>query len=127
MRHSGKWMRSACRSVALLAICAVTATASFALEDTFSQPTYKGLARLDVCYLWGRDCGQHPADTYCRVQGYERAVRFDTELARPTRLASRGGICDADFCAAFKSITCFTSASQRGRTREWPSCIDEPC
>jgi hypothetical protein len=124
MKNSGKWIRSGCGSVALLAICAVTSTAAFALEDTFNHPTYKKLARLDVCYVWGRECGKKPADTYCRAQGYDWSVRFDTEPVRPTRLASDGKICDAEFCVGFKSITCFTRASQRGAPGGWPQRID---
>ena len=124
MKNSGKWMRSACGSVALLAICAVTSTAAFALEGTFNHPTYKKLARLDNCYAWAQACGKRAADTYCRVQGYEESVRFETEFVRPTRIASTGQVCDADFCVGFKSITCFTSASQRGRSRDWPQRID---
>src|SRR5215470_12512453 len=75
-------------------------------------------------FTWGKQCGQKAADTYCRAQGYERATHFDTEPARPTRLASDGRVCDADFCVAFKSVTCFTSASERGRTGNWPQRID---
>jgi hypothetical protein len=124
MKISDKWMRSVRGSVALLAVCMMTATAALALEGTFQQPTYKRQARLDVCYFWGRECGRKPADTYCQVQGYERSVRFETEHVRPTRLASGGKICDAEFCVGFKSITCTTSASQRGKTTYWPQRID---
>jgi hypothetical protein len=124
MKSSRKWLPSVCGSVALIAAYAVTATTAFALEGTFNHPTYKKRARLDVCFVWGKQCGQKAADTYCRAQGYQRATHFDTEPARPTRLASDGRVCDADFCVGFKSITCFTSASERGKTGNWPQRID---
>lgn len=124
MKNLQKWLARVCGSVALIAVCAVTATTAFALEDTFNHPTYKRIARLDFCFTFGNHCGQMPADTYCRVQGYESATHFDTEFARPTRIASDGKECNADFCVGFKSISCFTSASERGPGREWPRPID---
>jgi hypothetical protein len=105
---------------ALIAICVVTATPSFALESTFDHPTYGSQEQLDVCYIWGKQCGQKPANMYCKVHGYQRATHFDTEPARPTRLGSNGKLCDGDFCVGFKSITCFTSASQPGIVTPWP-------
>lgn len=115
------------RAGALVASCIglLTFTPSVqALEGTFSRPTYKGLARLDNCYSWGRECGQRAADTYCRVQGYERAVRFTTEHVRPTRIAVDGRVCDGSFCVAFATITCSTSQPKRGQGVGWPQRID---
>ena len=119
-----KRVRSACLWAALPAVLALATPAAHALEGTFNHPTYKRQARLDQCFIWGKECGQRAADTYCRAQGYQRAVRFDTEHARPTRLASDGKVCDADFCVAFRSITCFTTAAERGKTGNWPQRID---
>ncbi len=124
MRWSGKWLGSGRSPVAVIAICVVTAGPSFALESTFEHPTYKKQARLDVCYVWGKQCGQQPADMYCQVQGFQRATHFETGHVRPTRLGSNGKVCDADFCVGFKSITCFTSASQPGNGRSWPVLFD---
>ena len=124
MENSRKWLPGVCGSVALIAACAVTATAAFALEDTFDNPTYKRLARLDVCFSWGKFCGQKAADTYCFAQGYDRATHFETEPAHPTRLASNDKVCDADFCVGFKSITCFIPGSERFTNRGWPQRID---
>ncbi|MDM0017338.1 hypothetical protein [Variovorax saccharolyticus] len=124
MRHTGQPWSGAFRAFASLAVCTLATTSSFALEGSFNHPTYKKLARLDQCYVWGRYCGKMAADTYCRAQGYERSLRFDTEPARPTRLASDGRVCDADFCVGFKRITCYTSAEQRGKGGNWPQRID---
>ncbi len=123
MKSPVGWIGGLCCSAVLLADgVAVTSTAS-ALEGTFTRPTYNKQARLDACYFWGRECGRKPADTYCQVQGYERSVRFETEHVRPTRLVS-GKTCDAEFCMGFKSITCVTSAPQRGKTTYWPQRLD---
>lgn len=124
MKSSLKCLPRVFGFVALIAACAVTATTAFALEGTFDNPTYKRMARLDVCYTWGKHCGQKAADTYCFVQGYQIAKHFTTEPARPTRIASDGKVCDADFCVGFKSITCFTSSPERIKNRGWPQRID---
>lgn len=124
MKTSGVAMRRAFGRLAVLAGFAVTAGPAFAVEGTFTHPTFKGQGRLDACYFWGRDCGKKPADTYCQVQGYGWAVRFETEPFRPTRIAGDGKVCDASFCMGFKSITCGTTAAQRGETRRWPQRID---
>lgn len=110
-------------SVAIVSL-SIFASGASALEGTFNRPTYKRLARLDNCFAFGKACGQRAADTYCRVQGYEKSVRFDTERARPTRVIADGSLCDGDFCVAFKSITCSTSAATRGKGVDWPRRID---
>lgn len=120
---STPFRRASALVLASIALSLFTGRAE-ALEGTFSRPTYKGLARLDNCYSWGRECGQRAADTYCRVQGYERAVRFATERVRPTRIAVDGKVCDGDFCVGFATITCSTSQSKRGTGVGWPQRID---
>jgi hypothetical protein len=97
----------------------VTTSAS-ALEDTFSKPEYKDGSRLDVCYGLGQDCGQRSADTWCRIQGYEKAARFETEPAQPTRVMGDGKRCDGAHCTGYKSIVCSTSAAKRGKQGDWP-------
>ena len=124
MKNSRKWLSGVFGSMALIAACAATATTAFALEGTFNNPTYKRLARLDFCFSWGKFCGQKAADTYCFAQGFDRATRFETESVRPTRLASNGKVCDADFCVGFKSITCFIPGSERLTNRGWPQRLD---
>ena len=121
---------SACRlfkfSKLMLAMVglSIAASGASALEGTFNRPMYKGIARLDNCFAFGKECGQRAADTYCRVQGYEKAVRFATERARPTRIAADGSLCDGDFYVAFSSITCSISAATRGKGVDWPRRID---
>ena len=100
------------------------ATCVSALEANFNHPLYKDGSRLDVCFAFGQDCGQRPADVFCGVHGFERATSFETEHANPTRIAGTGKSCTADFCEAFKSIVCFTSGAQPGRRLDWPHVID---
>jgi hypothetical protein len=91
-----------------------------ALEDTFDKPTYKDGTRLDICYGLGQDCGQRPADTWCRIQGYEKAAKFETERVRPTRVMGDGKRCDGAHCTGYKLIVCSTSAAKRGKRGDWP-------
>jgi hypothetical protein len=91
-----------------------------ALDATFEHPLYKGGRSLDRCYYWGgHDCGQRPADLYCLVQGYERAIGFKLVPAEHTAVAYDGRRCDGN-CIAFAQITCRTSAPRRGGPGEWP-------
>jgi hypothetical protein len=104
----------------------LSATGASALEARFDGPTYKsqGQFRLDNCEHFGSSCGQPAADHYCRLQGYERAVNFETFRASPTKVIF-GRQCDGPGCVAFRRIACFTSAQQRGRVREWPVRTDD--
>ena len=119
-------MQSILKMSAVGAILLLGATCVSALEGNFNQPHYKDGSRLDVCFAFGQDCGQRPADVYCRVQGYQRAASFETEHARPTQIAGDGKTCDANFCAAFSHIVCFTPEAQRGQFNPelWPHIID---
>ena len=98
-------------------------TIAIAAEQTFQRPNYKNGPRLDVCYGGNQCATQMAADAFCRVQGYEKATKFDKEKARPTALIAQKRTCDANFCEAFKTITCSVSG-QAGSTRDWPPRID---
>jgi hypothetical protein len=79
-------VQSILRISAVGAILLLGATCVSALEGNFNQPRYKNGSRLDVCFTFGRECGQPPADLFCKVHGYERAANFETEHARPTAM-----------------------------------------
>jgi hypothetical protein len=83
-------------------------------------PTYKDMGRLDVCYTFGKKCGQEVANMYCRIQGYETAATFETEHATPTRIIGTGETCNGDFCVAFTQIVC-SSESESGSRANWPA------
>lgn len=113
---------SAASMILLLGIAAVSA-----LEQRFDRPRYKDgrqLPRLDVCFTFGRDCGQKAADSYCSIHGFVTARRFETEHARPTQTLEDAKVCDADFCAAFKNIVCFTRELRPGPGHGWPQRLD---
>jgi len=98
---------------------------AIALEGRFDRPTYKGgPARLDVCQHFGKECGKPAADDFCRIMGYERANKFESEHASPTRVIVFGQECNGPGCVAFKFIVCFTSASERGKVKDWPAPMD---
>ena len=106
--------------VSAAAALALGATAAVALDDTFSRPKYKDGTRLDLCYGFGQDCGQRPADTWCRIQGYEKAASFTIEKASPTTVIGNGKRCTGSICNGYKTIVCTTSAAKRGKQRDWP-------
>src|SRR5262245_37278589 len=117
-------MQSTLKISAVAAALLLGATSVSALERNFSRPLYKDGLRLDVCFAFGQACGQRPADAFCRVQGYRTATSFETEHARPTRIAGDGKRCDADFCQGFRSIVCFTPEAQPGPFLDWPTIQD---
>ncbi|SRR5215831_14373480 len=92
------------------------------LEGRVERPMYKnGPARLDVCYTFGKNCGQAVADEYCRIFGYERATNFEGEPAALTKVIGTGQECKAPGCQGFKFIVCSTRAQERGKGHDWPS------
>jgi hypothetical protein len=78
-------------------------------EKMFDAPTHAGY-RVDICRVWGNDCGQPAADEFCRLQGFERAdmsmVDHDIGAVTPTRTTGDGKICDQSFCDGFGAISC---------------------
>ena len=47
-------------------------------EQVFLQPVHDARQeyRVDVCRVWGYECGQPAADEFCRRQGFESAAEF---------------------------------------------------
>jgi hypothetical protein len=117
-------MRSKVQIFLFSAVILTVASSAGALEGNFERPLYKNLARLDNCELLGRSCGQPAANHFCRIKGYERAIKFETEHASPTRVLETGSECTGAVCVAFKSIVCFTSARTPGPVGDWPHPID---
>ena len=100
-------------------------TAVSALDRRFDRPKYKEQSsRLDACYSFGKNCGNKVADEYCKIQGFDRALNFETEYARPTKTMVDGQTCNASFCASFKHIVCTTRRANPGPRLGWPQRID---
>jgi len=93
-------------SAALLALASAPAVAEL---QVFPLPEYEG-HRVDLCRVWGNECGQAAADEFCRRNGFSSAEGFtvdhDIGAATPTRTLVDGGICNQAFCDGFESITC---------------------
>jgi hypothetical protein len=79
-------------------------------DKTYKKPRWKD-QRLDWCFNWGRDCGQPPADHFCRRHLFSGAKDFRAEpnvgSYEPTRLAGSDQVCNQPFCTGFEYITCF--------------------
>jgi hypothetical protein len=93
-------------SAALLALASAPALAEL---QVFPLPEHEGY-RVDLCRVWGSECGQAAADEFCRRNGFTSAEGFtidqDIGGATPTRTIVDGGICNQEFCDGFESITC---------------------
>jgi len=84
---------------------------------TFKEPMYDENFRLDYCAEWGnkQSCGQKAATTWCKKQGYLRAIEYPPEKVgkegeTTTKLIGDGRPCEKAFCTSFKKITCTKDA-----------------
>jgi hypothetical protein len=76
----------------------------------FDQPQVKGM-RLDWCLYWAQDCGEPAADAFCRIWGFEGALRYaiDQNVGRRgvvTVVLGDGRLCGAATCSGFRWVTC---------------------
>lgn len=76
---------------------------------TFDEPQLDG-RRLDLCLVWGGECGKPAADAWCREQGFDRAREWepapDIGAETPTLVLTDRRVCDGPWCDGFASITC---------------------
>ena len=106
----------------------------------FQNPMIQGY-RLDVCRVWGSECGKPAADAFCQRQGFGNATLFtvdnDIGAQSPTRVIATGQICNEGYCDGFKSITCASSVSKSFPNpsiggyrvdwcREWATACGQP-
>ncbi|HYO45703.1 MAG TPA: LCCL domain-containing protein [Gemmatimonadota bacterium] len=77
--------------------------------QVFSAPTWSGL-RVDLCLVWGGQCGEPAATEFCRRSGYVKATdwqpAYDIGAQTPTVVLGTGETCTEGFCDGFASITC---------------------
>lgn len=75
----------------------------------FSTPTWNG-KRVDLCLVWGGQCGAPAAAEFCKRSGYNEANAWkpanDIGVQTPTIVLSSGQVCSDSFCDGFDSITC---------------------
>jgi hypothetical protein len=100
--------------IGAVALGGLLAAAAGAEEKMFEPPMHAG-HRVDICRVWGSECGQPAADEFCRLQGFERADFFsidqDIGAATPTRTLVDGKVCDQGFCDGFGAISCTRSGA----------------
>jgi hypothetical protein len=106
----------------VLALTLGAATGLVAQEESrvFPTPSVEG-RRLDLCFVWGAQCGQPAADAFCQVQGFDAASAWEPDndigIATPTIVLTGGAVCSHPDCDGFRTITC---------TRTAPPAITEP-
>jgi hypothetical protein len=74
-------------------------------EKFFAEPRYFD-QRLDNCLTWGANCGQPPADHFCRNRFHTRARAFETVRVSPTKLIGTGQDCSGPNCVGYLYIAC---------------------
>lgn len=88
---------------------------------TFENPEIDG-RRLDLCLVWGGQCGKPAADAWCREGGFAEAREwkpaFDIGATSPTLVLTDRRLCDGAGCDGFASITC---EGERQRLRRLPA------
>lgn len=69
-----------------------------------------GNERLDLCRVWGAECGKPAADEWCRDNGRWKSAGFaidaDIGARSSTRVISSGQICSQPFCDGFQHVSC---------------------
>lgn len=77
--------------------------------QAFPAPIWNG-KRVDVCLVWGGQCGEPAATEFCKRSGYARATDWkpanDIGAQTPTVVLSSGQVCSDASCDGFASITC---------------------
>ena len=75
----------------------------------FNAPSWNG-KRVDLCLVWGGQCGEPAATEFCQRSGYAKASDWkpanDIGAQTPTVILSSGQVCSAASCDGFASITC---------------------
>jgi hypothetical protein len=84
------------------------------VTQDFTAPMLDG-SRLDLCLLWGEQCGQPAADAFCRDQGFDQASAWapaeNIGATEPTVVMTSRAVCSHPDCDGFESITCTRPAS----------------
>jgi hypothetical protein len=75
----------------------------------FTAPIWDG-KRVDLCLVWGGQCGEPAATEFCKRSGYAKASGWkpanDIGAQTPTVVLSSGQVCSDSSCDGFASITC---------------------
>jgi hypothetical protein len=85
------------------------AVSGHVVEHISVVPKHNGY-RVDVCKVWGMECGQPAADAWCRLKGKQRArsyaIQENIGATHPTVVIGTGQLCRDAYCDAFSRIAC---------------------
>ncbi|MGH7570365.1 MAG: hypothetical protein ACREMK_00790 [Gemmatimonadota bacterium] len=80
-----------------------------AAAKAFMAPLWNG-KRVDLCLVWGGQCGEPAATEFCKLSGYAEATDWkpanDIGSKTPTVVLSSSQVCSDASCDGFASITC---------------------
>lgn len=102
-------LRSRHRDRLLILLLAFVATGAPAAEVYLGHPSI-GAHRVDICLQWGMQCAGEAAQTWCKAQGYDRAVEWEIDhdigATHPTMVIGSGQICDQAHCDGYLAVIC---------------------
>ncbi len=71
-----------------------------------NNPKVAGYA-LDLCKVWGTQCGLPAATAYCKSKGYLSAKSYKVRKdSPPTKIIKGGGLCVENYCDRISQVTC---------------------
>jgi hypothetical protein len=75
-------------------------------DGVFRDPKVNGYA-LDVCRMWGAQCGKPAADAFCKSRGFEGSIDYAVRNdSPPTWVIDSGQICSEPYCDRIVLVTC---------------------
>ena len=78
-------------------------------SQVFALPLWDG-KRVDLCLVWGGQCGEPAATEFCKRSGYSKATAWhqadNIGAQTPTVVLSSGQVCSDASCDGFAAITC---------------------
>ncbi len=99
----------------LMFLCAALAVTVQAGQVPIENPKVRinnprvGNHALDLCRVWGKECGKPAADAYCRKHGHYRAYRYGVAKDKPpTRIIDGGQVCNKPYCDRISWVECFS-------------------
>jgi hypothetical protein len=71
----------------------------------FRFPRARG-AIVDWCAVWANGCGWDGAHQFCRIRGFDHAVRWDTFNPGRTYVIGAHQYCQGEVCKGFRFVAC---------------------
>lgn len=91
-------------------VALVLAAGTARAAEVYIGKPHAGDYRVDICLEWGMQCAGEAAGAWCKSQGFDRAVEWETEAdigaQEPTVVLGNGQVCAESYCDGYFSIVC---------------------